>query len=81
MLYKYTQKEKDVCIFPFIKKIGKISIKKELDNIMIKKLKRDKLLWNYKGYIENLANGEMRKTEQISCGGASSMKYVTKKKY
>ena len=53
LLYKYSQKEKDVCIFPFIKKIGKISIKKELDNIMIKKLKRDKLLWNYKGYIES----------------------------
>ena len=56
LLYKYPQKDKDICIFPFITPTKDKTIKEEINDMMIKTLKYGDLKWAYKGYIERKNN-------------------------
>lgn len=51
LLYKYPPKNKDICIFPFIKPKGKVNINDEMNKMMHDKLKQSKLKWTLKGFI------------------------------
>lgn len=55
LLYKYPKESGDVCIFPFIKN-AKTNLSGELENMMVKKLKKSNLKWNFKGYIKHNKN-------------------------
>ena len=52
LLYKYPEEKGDVCIFPFVKDV-KTDLAGELENMMVKKLKKNNLKWNFKGYIKH----------------------------
>jgi len=56
LLYKYPKKDKDVCIFPFIKQTKTTSIQKIIFSMMIDTLKQPRLKWAYKGYVSDENN-------------------------